>query len=168
MIWFRPQCRVLFVCTANVCRSPLAEGLLRSRLHVMGLGRRVAVRSAGTSVGQPGRRPDPRAAKLAAAAGVSLRGIRARPLRARMIERSDFVLVMEHRHLAEVASLMPGQELPGNVFLLGGFAAGRGQGAEDIPDPYYGDLHGFTEVFALIDAALSGFVGCLEERFAAP
>jgi len=93
MFWSRPDVRVLFVCTANICRSPLAEALLRQRLRRMSLAGRVEVRSAGTSA-VPARRPDPRVRRLAEEAGVALGRTRSRPLTREMIRRSDLVLVM--------------------------------------------------------------------------
>ncbi len=57
----RPACAVLFVCTANICRSPMAQVLLAQRVGELGVGRRVRVDSAGIRVGMPGQRPDPRA-----------------------------------------------------------------------------------------------------------
>lgn len=167
MIWFRPQLRVLFVCTANVCRSPLAEGLLRHRLRGMGLARRVQVRSAGLCVAG-GQRPDPRIRQMAAEAGVSLGRIRSRMLTAQMIRRSDYVLVMERGHLESVKRLCAdhsvGSACPDNVQLLGRFLALRGEPVEDIPDPYFGDLQSFHAVYERIDSALTGFIPCLESQ----
>jgi protein-tyrosine phosphatase len=163
MIWFRPELRVLFVCTANVCRSPLAEGLLRHRLSAMGLAGKVQVRSAGTSVGQSGRRPDPRVTELASEAGISLGRIRARRLTARMLRRSDHVLVMERRHLEEIARLRASRHAgesawPDNVRLLGSFLPRQGGEVTDIPDPYFGDLQCHYDVYQMIDMALAGFL----------
>ena len=168
MIWWRPELRVLFVCTANVCRSPLAEAMLRQRLRVMGLGRRVQVRSAGTRVGQPGRPPDPRVRKLAQEAGFTLGRIRARQVTARMLRDHDFVLAMEVAHLEELAALALADPDRGKAQLLGHYRApGRG-GDAAIPDPYFSDMQGFNEVFALIDEALDGLIVQLRLRLESP
>ncbi|MEX1198487.1 MAG: low molecular weight protein-tyrosine-phosphatase [Pseudohongiellaceae bacterium] len=170
MIWSRPEVRVLFVCTANICRSPLAEGLLRHRLRSTELAGRVQVRSAGTCVGQRGCRPDPRVEQLAAEAGVSLRRIRSRMLTLKMIRSNDYVLVMESRHLEDVGRLCIGHPTgdhacPDNVQLLGRFIPFREAGMMDIPDPYFGDSQGFDHVYEMIDAALTGFLVHLGSHF---
>lgn len=189
MIWARPELRVLFVCSANVCRSPLAEGILRHRLAAAGLGARVQVRSAGSSAAQPGRRPDPRIARLAAQEGISLAGIRARRLTPALIRRSDYVLVMENTHLEEVTRLYTGdckrpfqdinsdvkksdkltnrhasKNLPPQIFLLGSFLHLHQDTVQDIPDPYFGNLSNLYAVYELIDSALIGFLAVLEAR----
>ena len=139
MIWWRPQLRVLFVCTANVCRSPLAEALLRHRLRGLGLQRRVAVASAGTRVGQPGRPPDPRLRRLALEAGFNLGRIRARQVTPAMLAESDHVLAMEPVHLQELAALCPDSELRGEMRLLGACEAAMTPETAAIPDPYFSD-----------------------------
>jgi len=174
MIWSRPELRVMFVCTANVCRSPLAEGLLRHRLRALGLADRVHACSAGTHAAQKNRRPDPRVEELAAEAGVSLAGIRAQMLTPKLIERSDYVLVMERRHMEGIERLCSGNNSNGgNVFnrkksdtkhlsakvqLLGSFLPASNGSTEDIPDPYFGDRQGFYNVYQMIDSALTGFL----------
>lgn len=189
MIWSRPELRVLFVCTANICRSPMAEGLLRHRLRGIGLAGRIQVRSAGTRVAQSGCPPDPRVKQMSAEAGFRLGRIRSRQLTPQMVQRSDYVLVMEREHLESVRQL--GAGLPGvgevfqnrtsqnsdsqnsdsqdNVFpekvqLLGRFlvppGASNGEVAE-IPDPYFGHQQGFQVVYERIDEALTGFISCL-------
>lgn len=161
MTWWRPQVRVLFVCTANVCRSPLAEALLRQRLRGLGLQRRVAVASAGTRVGQPGRPPDPRLRKLALEAGFKLGRIRARQVTPTMLAESDHVLAMEPEHLRELAALYPGGELPGAARLLGTCEPSMTPAAAAIPDPYFSDWQGFCAVHERIEAALDGLVDTL-------
>ncbi len=164
---FRAELRVLFVCTANVCRSPLAEAMLRRRLHILGLGRRVRVGSAGTRVGQPGRPPDPRVKKLALEAGIPLGRIRARPLTLRLLRQSDHVLVMERRHLEEIGQLLNGAPAPAHVRLVGSFLGGPMAG-EDVPDPYFGDARGFQRVFEQLDEALVPIVAELVARLEEP
>lgn len=146
---------MLFVCTANVCRSPLAEGMLRQRLRDMGLSRRVQVSSAGTQVGQRGRRPDARMERIAAEAGISLRGIRSRSLNSAMIRLCDYVLVMEQCHLEQAGSLVAAPAELGKLQLLGSYLPREGGRVQDIPDPYYGNWQGFTEVFQRVDEALN-------------
>lgn len=161
MIWWRPQLRVLFICTANVCRSPLAQAMLRQRLRALGLGRRIQVRSAGTRVGQPGRPPDPRLQKLALEAGFTLGRIRAHQVTPAMLAESDHVLVMEPVHLQELAALCPGSERLAEARLLGSFEPAVAAADAAIPDPYFSDWQGFLAVYERIDSALEGFVESL-------
>lgn len=147
---------MLFLCTANVCRSPLAEALLRHRLRERGLQRRVAVASAGTRVGQPGRRPDPRVMQLCTDAGASMRGIRARPTNRRLLEQSDTVLVMEPQHLDDLVAQSLPEPLLDRVQLLGRHLPSdypRTDG-DAIPDPYFSDRQGFLDVYSRIDVAV--------------
>lgn len=172
MIWLRPELQVLFVCTANICRSPLAEGMLRHRLDTLGLAKRVRVRSAGTHAIQGGCRPDPRVEELAAEAGISLAGIRSQILTPKLVRSSHYVLVMEHRHLQDVARVVADDEqCAEKIQLLGSFlhfsqigvssTNAPNTSAAEIPDPYFGAQQGFYNVFQMIDSALSGFLVCL-------
>jgi protein-tyrosine phosphatase len=186
MIWARSDLQVLFVCTANICRSPLAEGLLRHRLRALNLGDRVQVLSAGTHASQPGCRPDPRVEELAAEAGFSLAGIRAKMLTPKLIQSSHYVLVMERAHVRDVERLRHStgknegifmrmgctneagldNDYVDNIRLLGSFLPPSHDTVKDIPDPYFGDLKGFYNVHQLIDLAVTGFLRSINPYFA--
>ncbi|MFK7977792.1 MAG: low molecular weight protein-tyrosine-phosphatase [Halioglobus sp.] len=154
-VFFTEKRRILIVCRENICRSPMAEGLLREQLAIAGLGKEVEVVSAGTHATQPGRRPDPRAERAAAIAGIDLTKIRARRVTPQDIDESDLVLAMDKSNLNDLMRICPeGQEQKVSLLL----SHVPGEQAREVPDPYYGSTEGFETVFELLDTALSASV----------
>lgn len=149
---------VLFVCTENICRSPLAEAILRHALERRGLHRRVRVASAGTVVSAAWQRPDPRAVAVAEQFGVRMKPGRSRKLKPADFSRFDYILVMDQGHYRELLPLCP-PEFRHRLALVMDYAPGF-EGSE-IPDPYFGSEEGFEVVFTLLDAAVSGIVDAI-------
>ncbi|MFN3631026.1 MAG: low molecular weight protein-tyrosine-phosphatase, partial [Casimicrobiaceae bacterium] len=86
---------VLFVCMGNICRSPTAEGVFRSKVESAGLASRIHIDSAGTYSGHVGQPPDPRTQAAARARGYDLSGLRARAVRPEDFIRFDLLLAMD-------------------------------------------------------------------------
>jgi len=152
---FTQKTRVLFICAANICRSPLAEGVMRHRLQELGLHRQFQADSAGTRASQRGHKPDPRAQKVAGAAGVSLAGIKARQVTVKDMLRSDYIVAMDASNYKDLIKMCP-PEHQLKIRLMMSYAPEFA--LEDVPDPYYGNFAGFEEVFRLIDAAVPGLM----------
>jgi protein-tyrosine phosphatase len=155
---------VLLICTENTCRSPLAEALLRARLRERGLGRRVRVGSAGTRTSRPGRRPDARALRLLQEQEIGSRGLRARQVTVRDIARSDGIFAMDAGHMQALGALCPPDQLH-KLSLLRGACGLR---PVEIPDPYYGSVEQFREVYVLIDEAVTALADSLAVELDAP
>lgn len=153
------------VCTENICRSPLAEGLLRHHIQNSALRGQVRVSSAGTRASMPGHRPDQRAQKVAAAAGVNLGRIRASKVTARDFQRSDYIFAMDSTNLRHLRSLCPPEHQHKISLLLNQLASSS---VDDVPDPYYGSADGFKDVFLLIDAAVLAVVAQLDNHDRSP
>lgn len=154
-MFFKRRTKVLFVCTENICRSPLAEGLMRHHLRESGLASSVTVASAGTLVSMRGARPDPRAEKIAAARGVKLGSIRARRVSRRDLVKSDYIFAMDHKHEEVLMALAPPEHHHKIALLLSHPSTGA---AADVPDPYYGSADTFTEVYRMIEEAVIGLL----------
>jgi low molecular weight protein-tyrosine phosphatase len=150
--------RILFVCTGNICRSPTAEGVMRSLLRAEDLEDRIELDSAGTGPWHAGEPPDARAAKAARTRGIVVDGI-ARQVRAQDFEAFDLLLAMDREHERDLLSLAPDDEARAKVRLLREFdAASAASGDLDVPDPYYGGAHGFEHVLDLVEAACRGLL----------
>jgi protein-tyrosine phosphatase len=151
--------RVLMVCMGNICRSPMAEGVLRAKLQQAGLHTRVVVDSAGTHGYHTGEAPDPRAIRAAAQRGVEIATLRARPVQPDDFSRFDWLLAMDEANLDWLQRRRP-EGARTRLGLLMEHAR-RHAAVREVPDPYYGAAAGFEHVLDLVDDACDGLVARL-------
>jgi protein-tyrosine phosphatase len=138
--------RILAVCVGNICRSPMAEALLRRRLQQT--RPQAVVESAGLSA-LVGKGADPLAIELLAERGVDLSAHRARQLTSGLVRSFDLILVMEYVHLRAVEAMVP--EARGRVHRIGRWSD------FDVPDPYRQGRAAFVEALGLIERGVSEF-----------
>ena len=150
--------RLLFVCLGNICRSPTAEGVMRSLVEQAGLEDSIELDSAGTGAWHVGSPPDQRAVSAARARSIALDGS-ARQVTVDDLEDFDLVIAMDRANLSELRRLAPGDEERAKLRLLREFdPASAGTEEPEVPDPYYGAPGGFDEVLDLVDAACNGLL----------
>lgn len=154
----RPRVRITFVCSGNICRSPIAEKVLQHELDRLGLADEVHVTSAGTGSWHVGSPADDRAAALLRSEGYPA-AHRARQVDAGDLT-ADLIVALDGGHERVLRSIAAE---PDRVRLLRSFDPAAPPGAE-VPDPYYGGSHGFTEVLTMVRAALPGLVGWVREQ----
>ncbi len=151
-----PELRILVVCMGNICRSPIAEGVLRAKLAAAGLQQRVRVDSAGTHGYHTNEPPDPRGIRRAAQRGYAIGGLRARPVVPADFDDFDWMLAMDDSNLAWLQKRQP----EGNTVQLGRLLdhALRHPAVTEVPDPYYGPEAGFDQVLDLVEDGCDGVV----------
>lgn len=137
------------VCLGNICRSPVADGLLRKKVADAGLD--VFVDSCGTGDYHIGESPDERSQANALENGLDIRMLRARQLQTSDFDDYDLILCMDRSNLQNVLSISRSTADEQKVSLILD-RLHPGQEAE-VPDPYFGGEQGFQQVFDLLDEA---------------
>jgi protein-tyrosine phosphatase len=141
--------KILMVCLGNICRSPIAEGILRSKIESNGMD--IVIDSAGTIDRHAGERPDARMRETAKSFGVNIDELRSRKIELHDFERFDQIYVMDASNYANVCALTNSETAKSKVkLILNELEPGKDL---EVPDPYFGGEQGFIDVFHLLDAA---------------
>ena len=143
--------KILMVCLGNICRSPLAEGVLQSKLP-----KDFTVDSAGTIDMHEGKNPDHRSVKIAKNYKVDISQQRSRPFIESDFQDFDFIYCMDKNNLKDVLSLAKNEEERKKASLIL-------ENNQEVPDPYWGDLNDFDHVFQLLDKACEKIAANLKE-----
>jgi protein-tyrosine phosphatase len=166
--------RVMTVCTGNICRSPMAEVVLRDRFGAAGLADAVVVDSSGISDEETGGPIDPRAADVLREAGYPVPRHRAHRITEGEVADRDLLLPMTARHARALRTLAPDADAAARVRMLRSFdpaapdVSGAGAVADeaqlDVEDPWYGDRDDFVSVLQQVEAAADGIVAFVRDE----
>jgi protein-tyrosine phosphatase len=137
--------KILMVCLGNICRSPLAQGILESKAS-----KNIAVDSAGTAAYHIGNAPDSRSIAVAKENNIDISNLKARKFTAVDFENFDRIYVMDWSNYKNVKALASSAEHENKVQLI--------LGDIEVPDPYYGDTEDFKHCFTLLEEACNRIV----------
>jgi protein-tyrosine phosphatase len=138
--------KILMVCLGNICRSPLAEGIMLKLIADNNL--EISVDSAGTSNYHVGEQPDKRSIINAKEHDVDLSPLRARQFKASDFDEFDMIYVMDKSNRSNVIALATTEQHKQKVKLL--LSEINSEGILEVPDPYFGGEQGFEDVFQLV------------------
>ncbi|GGW61417.1 low molecular weight protein-tyrosine-phosphatase [Streptomyces griseoloalbus] len=154
--------RVCFVCTGNICRSPMAESVFRARVAEAGLDGLVEVDSAGTGGWHEGEGADPRTVTVLREHGYDA-GHTARQFDPSWFARLDLVIALDSGHLRALRRLAPTERDADKVRLLRSYDPAA-EDDLDVPDPYYGGAETFDECLEMVEAASTGLLAAVREQ----
>ncbi len=160
--------RITAVCLGNICRSPIAEAVLRERIDRAGLSNLVVVDSAGTGDWHIGYEADPRSQAILTQNGYELTHT-ARQITSSWMAELDIILVMDQSNYANVEALIRESGQEPELYMMRSFDPKLGHlGALhpdlDVPDPYWDKDEGFALVLEMIERAADAFVAQLPAR----
>lgn len=130
---------ILVVCLGNICRSPLAHGLLEQKI-----GHKHLIDSAGTASYHVGEPPDHRSIKIAAKHGINIQSQKARTFSTKDFELFDYIFVMDKSNFNHLLQLATSNLQKKKIHLISN---------QNIPDPYHRDISAFEEVYQLLNQA---------------
>ena len=152
--------RVIFVCTGNICRSPMAEVVFRDIAEKQGLGDRIVSRSAGTGDWHVGEQADERTIAALARRGYDGSRHRAKQFTFDSFTDNDLVVALDRTHERILRQWARDESEEGKVTLLLSFD--HEASTLDVPDPYYADSRMFDDVLGMIESASHGLFRQLE------
>ena len=159
------------MCLGNICRSPIAEAVLRDRIEAAGLGDVVVVDSAGTGDWHLGYSADPRTVEILDSNDYLLEGHTARQITPEWFADLDLVLAMDSSNFRSLQALAARAEKQPDVHMLRAYDPDLAHLPSphpelDVPDPYYGGADGFAGVLRMIERAADGLMTQLPARLA--
>ncbi len=152
--------RIVFVCLGNIVRSPLAENMFRHLAEETGASREYQLDSAGTGAYHVGEAPDSRMRRVAAQRGLKYSG-RARQFKRADFDRFDLIIAMDRSNRSNLQRLARTEAEREKIRLMREFDPSSSPQA-DVPDPYYGGMRGFEDVYDIVARACQGLLETLE------
>lgn len=141
--------KILFVCLGNICRSPLAEGILKKKFEDLNISG--VIHSAGFEPYHEGQHPDPRSVSTARKHDINITNKVARLFDVEDFENYDKIFVMDSMNYADVMRVARNDQDKEKVdYLLNMSSPGAN---DEVPDPYYGGADGFDRVYDMMDLA---------------
>lgn len=153
--------KVLFVCMGNICRSPTAHGVFEHLVNAERLADQFEIDSAGTHAYHVGSEPDRRAQETAESRGIDLTYIRGRKVKEADFEHFDYILAMDSDNYDSLEQECP-EEYKAKLSLFLDFAPAHP--LDEVPDPYYGGIKGFENVFNMVEIASKGLLEDIKKR----
>jgi len=148
------------VCLGNICRSPMAEGILRHKVHEAGLD--IEIDSAGTSNQHRNQHPDWRAVKCLNIYGIDISKLRARQFNKKDFEAFDILFTMDKSNHENVLKLSSAETDRAKVkMLLNEYYADKNM---EVPDPWFGEMDGFHAVYHLLNDACDALIEKLKQN----
>ena len=137
--------KILFVCLGNICRSPMAEGIMRKKITEKNLS--IEVNSAGTADYHVGERPDSRAIATSKSYGIDISELRGRQFKENDFDQFDRIYAMDASNFKNILRLARNENDEKKVH----YFLADGNNGLDVPDPWFGEPEGFYSVFELIE-----------------
>tara|TARA_B100000214_G_scaffold360596_1_gene323161 strand:+ start:6330 stop:6782 length:453 start_codon:yes stop_codon:yes gene_type:complete len=148
--------KILMVCLGNICRSPLAEGILKHKTKHLN----VNVDSAGTAGYHIGNSPDIRSIEIAKKHNIDISNQKARQFSRADFDEFDIIYVMDKSNYAHLTALAKNQKEKEKIRII--LNEIEHESFKSVPDPYYGGENGFQEVYNLLEQACSKIVTQIE------
>lgn len=145
--------KIVMVCLGNICRSPLAEGILKSKVNTSN----VIIDSAGTSAFHSGALPDSRSIAVAKQHHIDITDQRSRPFKIDDFDKFDIIYTMDTSNYNNIIRLARNKNDEAKVKMI------LGEG-KNVPDPYYGGDHGFQNVYQMLDEACNKIAENLKNK----
>ncbi|NVK09047.1 MAG: low molecular weight phosphotyrosine protein phosphatase [Tenacibaculum sp.] len=150
--------KILMVCLGNICRSPLAEGILQSKLS----SGNFAVDSAGTAGYHVGELPDGRSIEVARKYGIDITNQRSRKFVKADFDKFDIIFTMDQSNYGDIVAMSENEEQHEKVkMILNELYPNENR---NVPDPYYGGDQGFENVYRMLDEACEIIASKLEQK----